>query len=394
MQLQDLQDILIIDDSTLQRLHGCEVCQALGARHIRQATDGAEGLAMMQDILPDLVFLDLEMPRLDGVQVMQAMAKIGLNTPMIVTSGKDYLLISTVELMGRELGLTVLGGLQKPVQTEALRDLLKRLRPTNQHAPEDSELYSEVDIRQALNAKQIIPYYQPKISLSNGHPKGAEMLARWQHPQHGLIPPSRFIPVIEACGWATELTLLMLDYGLKQWLEWARQGIRLPLAVNLSALSLSGEELTQQIEQRLQQARVPPRFIIFEITETAIANNLAEAIGTAARLRLNGFGLAIDDFGTGFATLQQLTRFPFTEMKIDQSLVTSVNNKPHLEAVLNSIIELAQRMQLNTVAEGIETDSDCHFMTARGCQLGQGYFISKPMPALQFEEWVKTQTAQ
>jgi EAL domain-containing protein (putative c-di-GMP-specific phosphodiesterase class I) len=124
-----------------------------------------------------------------------------------------------------------------------------------------------------------------------------------------------------------------------------------------------------------------------------VADNLAEAIGIAARLRLSGFGLSIDDFGTGFATLQQLTRFPFTELKIDQSLVTSVCEKPHLEAILNSVIELAQRMQLSTVAEGIETGADFDFMGTHGCTMGQGYHIARPMDAAHFGQWVRERTA-
>ncbi|OQS42639.1 EAL domain-containing response regulator [Chromobacterium haemolyticum] len=393
MQL-DIQDVLIIDDSTLQRQHGCEICQGLGAQQIRQAANGEEGLERMREHLPSLILLDLEMPKLDGVQVMQHMAREGLNAPLVVTSSKDYLLISTVELMGRELGLPVLGGLKKPLRQPELLDLLKRVWTPKGGDEHHAELFSEVEVREALDKGEIIPYYQPKVTLNGGLLKGAEMLARWQHPELGIVSPARFIPVVETSGWATELTLNMLDQGLKQWQEWARRGLRLPLSVNLSALSLKGDDLTQQIEQRLLSTHVPPRFIIFEVTETAIADNLAEAIGIAARLRLGGLGLSIDDFGTGFATLQQLTRFPFTELKIDQSLVTSVSTKPHLEAVLNSVIELAQRMQLTTVAEGIETTTDLDFMGNRGCLMGQGYFIAKPMDAPHFESWVKERMQQ
>jgi EAL domain-containing protein (putative c-di-GMP-specific phosphodiesterase class I) len=134
---------------------------------------------------------------------------------------------------------------------------------------------------------------------------------------------------------------------------------------------------------------VPTRYITFEITETAISDSLTDAIGIAARLRLAGIGLSIDDFGTGFATFQQLTRFPFTELKIDQSLVTAIADKPHLQAITDSIIELGSRMQLCTVAEGIETQQDLDIMQQHGCQLGQGYFIARPMPAAQLLPWAK-----
>ncbi|QND86822.1 Two-component system response regulator protein [Chromobacterium vaccinii] len=384
----DIHDILIIDDSRVQRQHATDLCRQLGIASVREAPDGERGLTLMRVQMPDLLLLDLEMPKQDGVQVMQEMARSGLSTPVIITSGKDYLLISTVELMGRELGLPVLGCLQKPLQRPALLDLMHRVWTPKAERSDDSQLAAD-EVRVALEKGQIIPYYQPKVNLADGRVKGAEMLARWQHPDQGLIPPSRFIPVIEESGWATELTMLMLRQGLTQWQEWARHGLRLPLSVNLSALSLRGDDLVDEIECYVRGSHVPPRFIIFEVTETAIVDNLAQAIGCAVRLRLAGLGLSIDDFGTGFATLQQLTRFPFTELKIDQSLVTGISDKPHLQAVFNSIIEMARRLQLSTVAEGIETAEDYRLMSERGCQLGQGYYFARPLPAAAFLEWTR-----
>jgi EAL domain-containing protein (putative c-di-GMP-specific phosphodiesterase class I) len=383
-----LDDILIVDDSQLHRMHAAGLCAE--AKQLRQAQDGEEGLAMMREHLPQLVLLDLEMPRLDGVQVLQHMAAEGLRVPVIVTSGKDYMLISSVEMMGRELGLPVLGGLKKPLRQQDLLDLLKRLDGSSGPGQHAAEQFSESAIRHALDQRQIVPFYQPKVTLKGGLLKGAEILARWEHPELGIIPPNQFIPTMERCGWTTELTLLMFEAGLQQWQKWAQRGLRIPLSVNLSALSLHGNALIAEIEERLKISQVPARYTIFEITETAVADNLAEAIGIAAHLRLCGFGLSIDDFGTGFATLQQLTRFPFTELKIDQSLVTSVADKPHMEAILNSVIELAKRLQLTTVAEGIETSADQHFIAGHGCLLGQGYLFSRPLGAVQFEAWVKS----
>jgi len=385
-----ISTILIVDDSKTHRLHAEDLCQQCGAEEIRQAENGEQGLLRMREALPDLVLLDLEMPKLDGIQVLQQMAKEGLNPPVIVTSGKDYMLISSVEIMGHELGLTILGGLKKPLSFENLSDLIARLGhgKTDDHAV--ASTFSDVDVRRALDQGEIVPFYQPKMSLNDNQLKGAEMLARWNHPEQGIVSPAQFIPIIEQSGWITELTLKLLQVGLRQWQEWARIGLRIPLSVNLSALSLQGETLVPAIEACIRTSRVPARFAIFEITETAVAENLAEAIGIAVRLRLSGVGLSIDDFGTGFATLQQLTRFPFTELKIDQSLVTSMANKPHMEAILNSVIELARRMQLTTVAEGIETEEDLHFISSHGCTLGQGYLFSRPLDATAFEAWVKS----
>lgn len=389
MQPAAMQDVLIVEDSNLHRQLASEICQQLGFTSVRHAGNGEEGMAMMRQCVPDLLLLDLEMPRMDGVQVMQQLAAEKLTPHIILTSGKDYMLISTLELMGAGLGLPVLGGLKKPLNKTQLQDLLQRLCPQAGKNREASPLYEPARVREALDLGQIIPYYQPKIDLKTGHIKGAEMLARWQHPEGGLIPPASFIPVIEQQDWDTDLTLSMLDQGLHQWQEWARQGLRLSLSINLSGRSLHGSSLSEAVEKRLQRSKVPTRYITFEITETAISDSLTDAIGIAARLRLAGIGLSIDDFGTGFATFQQLTRFPFTELKIDQSLVTAIADKPHLQAITDSIIELGSRMQLCTVAEGIETQQDLDIMQQHGCQLGQGYFIARPMPAAQLLPWAK-----
>jgi EAL domain-containing protein (putative c-di-GMP-specific phosphodiesterase class I)/FixJ family two-component response regulator len=383
-----LHDVLIVDDSPSQLLQLTQLCQLLPISRVRTARNGEEALQAMQRELPSLLLLDLEMPKVDGVQVLQRMAREGLVTPIVVASAKDPMLIATVELMGRELGLPVLGALKKPLRLNELGDLVARAYQDSHAESEAAGLCSDSDIRLALDRAEIVPYYQPKVTLHGQLLKGAELLARWPHGE-SVVPPARFIPVIEACGWSTELTLMMLQQGLVQWQQWARRGLRLPMSINLSALSMNSSELVGRIEQQVAQSKVPPRYIIFEITETAVADNLAEAMGVAARLRLAGFGLSIDDFGTGFATMQQLVRFPFTELKIDQSLVRAISHKPHLENVVHSVIELAKRMNLTTVAEGIETEGDQLCLNHRGCVLGQGYLYARPLPPPQFESWIR-----
>ena len=387
----ELDDILVIDDSKVQRLHALELCRALGAANVREAAEGGQGLAMMREKLPSLLLLDLEMPGMDGVRVMQEMAASGLVTPVVVASSKDYLLISTVEMMGRELGLPVLGALQKPLRLDALRDLAQRAWTPGAQA--DSREHAPAELRAALDAGQIHPSYQPKVDLADGALKGAEVLACWRHPQLGAIDAGSFLPVVEQSGWATELTLQLLAQGLAQWREWARQGLRLPLSLNLEPRSLEEDGLVERIERIIADSQVPARFISFEVTETAIAENLARAIGCAVRLRMAGLGLAVDNFGTGFAAMQQLERFPFTELKIDPSLVTAIGGKPHLQAVLNSIVELARRLKLATVAEGVESADDCRLMAERGCRLGQGGYFAAPLPADELLDWTRQRPA-
>ncbi|WP_246542661.1 EAL domain-containing response regulator [Paludibacterium yongneupense] len=381
-----IEEVLIIEDSAAQAALAADLCRALGVKRVRFARNGQDGLEQLCQSLPDLILLDLEMPVMDGVQVLQEMANDTLHVPLVLVSGKDSQLIASVEMLGRELGLPLLGGLQKPIIASALLDLLLRVwTPVDVSFPPPCESDA---VRRALDLGQIRPYFQPKVDLLTGVPTGAEVLARWEDPQSGLIVPSRFVPVIEAHGWATELTLSMLDQCLAVWPRWMADGMMLPLSINMSASSLLGAKLATEIERRLRDAGVPPRLVIFELTETALVEHLADAIGIAARLRLAGCGLSIDDFGTGFATMQQLTRFPFTELKIDRSLVTEVHRRPHIEQILHCIVEMAGRLNLQTVAEGVETDEERTCLLRNGCTQAQGFLFARPMTAEAFVSWM------
>jgi len=383
-----IEEVLIIEDSAAQAALAADLCRALGVGHVRLARNGQDGLEQLCQSLPDLILLDLEMPVMDGVQVLQEMAHDRLSVPLVVVSGKDSQLIASVELLGRELGLPVLGGLQKPLVAGALLDLLLRVRdwvPLDVGQPEPC---SSEALRHALDQGWIRPYFQPKVDLASGAPVGAEVLARWEDPVLGLIEPARFVPVAESKGWATELTLSMLDQCLALWPGWIDEGMTLPLAINMSASSLLGSGLAVEVERRLRDAGVPPRLVTFELTETALVEHLADAIGISARLRLAGCGLSIDDFGTGFATMQQLTRFPFTELKIDRSLVSQVQRRPHIEQILHCIVEMAARLRLQTVAEGVETEEERACLLRNGCVHAQGYLFARPMPAPAFASWM------
>lgn len=385
MSMAPFASVLIVEDSRAQAMLGEAVCRELGMERVYHAGNGQEGLDIIHalDPAPDLILLDLEMPVMDGVEVLQYLAKESLAIPVVVTSGKDLRLLGTVEIMGRELGLPLLGVLSKPVSAGTLGDLLAR-----RHRADRIDLLSADDVRAALDEGRVMAWFQPKVDLQTGQTKGCEVLARLRSRNGEVIPPDRFVPVMEAQGWGTELTLLMLDLALAEWNRWSAAGKELMLSVNLSPRSLSGTHLVKEIEGKVRRAGVPPSAILFEITETAVADNLAEALAITARLRLAGFGLSIDDFGTGFATVQQLRRFPFTELKVDKSLVTSLAEKPHLAAIVDGVVQLARQLSLTSVAEGVETEADLLALRETGCQIGQGYWFARPMSGDALLDWL------
>jgi EAL domain-containing protein (putative c-di-GMP-specific phosphodiesterase class I) len=216
---------------------------------------------------------------------------------------------------------------------------------------------------------------------------GAEALMRWQHPERGLIPPGAFIAVMEACGLIDAATEVVLAGAIAQVRAWREGGLDVPVAINLSAASLADIGLADRIAAMAARDGVDPKAIILEVTESAAMTDMARSLDTLARLRIKGFGLAIDDYGTGFSSMQQLGRIPFTEMKIDQAFVLNAADHPNLEAMLDTSLALARRLNLKSVAEGVETARDWDLLLRLGCDIAQGYLIAKPMPGAALPAW-------
>jgi len=384
--------VLIVEDSDVQRRHIEGLCRELGIAAIESVANGEMALALLRDrdSLIDALIVDLEMPRVDGVEVMQEMARLGLHLPVVVASARESSLLAAVEVMSRSLGLHLLSTLQKPLSTERLREALERASSSASPTAEPSgPRYSAAQIERALDARQFLPFYQPKLALRPTIIRGVEALIRWQHPEQGLVPPAHFIDVMEQSGLVHRLTLDLLDQVLLQCRRWHEGGLKITVSLNVSPQSLCDEGLTNEIVRRVSLSGVEPKYIVLEITETAIMADLGTALGNLVRLRLKGFGLAIDDYGTGFSSMQQLARAPFTELKIDRTFVHQASRKPQLRILLESAIQMARRLELTVVAEGVETLEDWQLLRALRCEQAQGFLIAKAMPGDALVGWLK-----
>jgi EAL domain-containing protein (putative c-di-GMP-specific phosphodiesterase class I) len=235
-----------------------------------------------------------------------------------------------------------------------------------------------------VQENQFEPFFQPKVALATGRVLGAEALARWRHPEHGLVGPYAFIAPLEQSGKIDELTLVMLHKAALACRAWRQREMELTVSVNLSLVSLTDTTLADRITEIVRSAELDPHYMILEITETAAMTEVAPALENLARLRMRGFGLSVDDYGTGFSSLRQLTRAPFTELKIDQGFVTGCAANPSARAIVESSVEMARRLNLKSVAEGVETQADWDVLRATSCDLAQGYFIAKPMQESAF----------
>ncbi len=385
--------VLVVEDSVSQREYMRQLCIAAGVSDISEAQNGHVALEMLQQREKhfDLILCDLEMPDMDGIELLHQLSHIDVGSAIAIVSGREANLIASVELMAKADGLNVVGSLTKPVLLESLQQLLhnsvlpikKKAAQRQQHDPISFE-----QLQQALQQRQFILHYQPKMDLRSGQLAGAEALVRLQHPTRGLVYPNDFIQICEKYNLINALSYEVLVMAIAQLELWQQQGFSSKISVNLSATSFDNKAFLQQITQLLAQSGINPSNLIFEVTETAVIRNMGEALAFLSRLRLSGFGLSIDDYGTGYSSVKQLSQIPFTELKIDRSLIDGIANKPHLQVIFESTLLMCDKLDINLVAEGVENAADWHYLQQANCLMAQGYYLAKPMSDQDFILWV------
>ncbi|HXA53389.1 MAG TPA: bifunctional diguanylate cyclase/phosphodiesterase [Solirubrobacteraceae bacterium] len=244
------------------------------------------------------------------------------------------------------------------------------------------------EVRPALERGEFVLHYQPQIALRTRRVTGVEALLRWEHPRRGTIPPLQFVSLIEQTALVGPMTLHVVELALRQAEQWRGAGLELGMSVNLSARNLHDPELPAQIEAALARHAVPAAALTLEVTESAAMADPATAVGVLEQLRALGVGVSIDDFGSGNASIAYLAKLPVGELKIDRSFVTPMCESSRAEAIVRTTIDLARHLDLHVVAEGIETPEVCERLAGMGCDAGQGYLISRPVPAAELTPWL------
>jgi diguanylate cyclase len=243
------------------------------------------------------------------------------------------------------------------------------------------QLILEKDIHYALAKKELSLYYQPQVDLWTGKIVGLEALMRWNHPQLGIISPSEFIPIAETTGLIIPMGEWALHNACKQIQDCEKVHISpLKIAVNLSVYQFRQPNLCEKIKHIIKETGIKPNLIELELTESVILDDLEEAKSIMSQLKALGIDIAIDDFGTGYSSLKYLQNLPFNTLKIDQSFIRNITNNPSNIAITKAIIAMAQALNLNVIAEGIETEAELGFLRLHHCQFGQGYLFHKPLP--------------
>lgn len=394
MNIHDL-GVLIVEDDDFQRDIMTTMLKSLGITAIQAACHGKQALDILRG--PDsgnlnIALCDLNMPEMDGMEFLRHLGSMYRDVAVILTSGMDDKILTSVGKMTQMYGIQLLGMMEKPILLEQLRQQLLKYGKAARKVPQSiaARSFQLEEIMQAISAGQFEPFFQPKVDMKSGRLVGAEALARWRHPVHGVIGPNMFIPALEQTGNIDELTFHILKRSAAAVRVLHGQGHLLTVSVNLSLVSLDDTSLADKITRIARDAGVEPQFIVLEITESAAMTDVACALENLARLCINGFVLSIDDFGTGSSSLQQLTRIAFGELKIDQSFVTDFSDNKALRIVVESSIDMAHKLKVKSVAEGVETQQDWLALKAIGCDAMQGYYIAKPMDEGAFHDFVNS----
>ncbi|WP_375741502.1 putative bifunctional diguanylate cyclase/phosphodiesterase [Pseudomonas boanensis] len=284
--------------------------------------------------------------------------------------------------------------LQKAEQTMTLAKSRSRNRYQFYIASVDSEMRRrrelEKDLREALKRGEMHLVYQPQVDYRDHRVVGVEALLRWQHPQQGLVPPDLFIPLAEQNGTIIAIGEWVLDQACRQLREWHDQGFsELRMAINLSTVQLHHAELPRVVNNLLQVYRLPQRSLELEVTETGLMEDISTAAQHLLSLRRSGALIAIDDFGTGYSSLSYLKSLPLDKIKIDKSFVQDVLEDEDDATIVRAIIQLARNLGMQVIAEGVETAEQETYIIAQGCNEGQGYLYSKPLPARELTLYLK-----
>jgi EAL domain-containing protein (putative c-di-GMP-specific phosphodiesterase class I)/CheY-like chemotaxis protein len=383
---------LVVEDEDFQRSMLLKLLGSLNAKSVHAAANGREGLKLLQALAApvDVIISDLDMPAMDGMEFMRHVGAMRFGNSFIVASAVERSVLDSMDMMAKAYGINFLGAIEKPVTRRKLEAMLRNRKAAAPGAglQAPSLSFTLEEIVRGLEGDEIEAFFQPKVEIATGRAVGMEALARWRHPQHGIVSPYYFIRQLEDAGRIDDVMRCVLGKGAEFVRELREHGHDCFVAVNVSIHSLHDVGIADEITGIVRHHGVPPRSIVLEVTESAAATDIGRVLENLARLRMKGFELSIDDYGTGYSSLEQLMRIPFTELKIDQSFVMNAQRNQSARVILASTLDLARRLKLRVVAEGVETKASWDLLRELECDIAQGYYVSRPLGVEAYREWL------
>lgn len=383
--------VMVVDDDEVVCMALVALAKACGVAYTHSAGTTDEALALLQlmTVPPDAIVCDLNMPDKDGFVMLRYLGELDLGCQVILLSASEPRVLDSAVSVAQAHGLDVAGTLRKPVTLSAFREVLHCVAPSRARARSARPTVTPDELRRAIETEELEMFLQPKIDLATEAVVGAEALVRWRHPQHGVLPPGAFLAMAEANGLGRLLSSFVLRRSLDHLARLRETWPDFGIAINFAMADLQKLGLPDQILYEARQRAIPPGDITVEVTETQLMGEVAIVLEVLGRLRINGIRLSIDDFGTGYSNLAQLQHVAFVELKIDRGFVGRAATNTAAHAIVETSVDLARRLTLSTVAEGLESQADLDVALRLGCRQGQGYFIARPMALEDLLVWLK-----
>jgi EAL domain-containing protein (putative c-di-GMP-specific phosphodiesterase class I)/CheY-like chemotaxis protein len=381
---------LVVDDEEFMLDFLCMAVEKSGVGNVVSATSGVEALDQVEDRQQvfDIIVCDLQMPGMDGIEVIRQLANDGFSGGIILVSGKDKRVLKTAENMAEVRGLKVIGSLCKPMPVHEIISLMNKYAVAEQHASWAISNVTANELDAAIRSGEITVNYQPQVDSKTGVVKSVETLARWFHPERGMITPDIFIDIAERHDLIDALAESIIMQATQQGSIWHKQGIDLSVAINISLYNLRHLDFPDRITDIVNQAGMDIKKLVIEITESRLVQDLGTYLDILSRLRLKGPLLSIDDFGTGYVSMDHLKQMPFGELKIDRAFVNGAYKDDTARAILQSSVSLAKQLEMTVVAKGVEVKEDWDLVSELGCDMVQGYYIAPPMDVETFDAWL------
>lgn len=373
--------LLIMDDDLDISAFFRDVAEGLGF-DVRVLNDPVYFFETVEKLDPDVIMMDLQMPSHDGIELLRGLSERDCSAQIFIASGLDSRVLTTAEQLGTTLGLSIAGSFCKPVELETLRSLL---RP---HCKKQLVLTAE-ELAYAIDAGQLVVHYLPQASRKGANRwiiDGVEALVRWQHEQHGLIQPDKFIGLAEESGLIVGLTDYVFRAAMDQARTWFNNGFVMTLGLNLSAEFLSDLQFPDRLVSLIREKRIDPSMVSLELTETSALVDPELAMDILARLRVKHMNVCLDDFGVGQSSLTHLYRMPFNEMKLDNAFINDMRTSEGARHTVEGLIYLAHKLDMRVCAEGVEDEATFRMLEAMNCDKMQGYHFGPALPAKQIEQ--------
>lgn len=389
MNLNELR-ILVVEDNDGQRDLLLGMLEAIGVEHIEAASCGriANGILAGGSFVPDVIITDLRMRDGDGFDVLRAAMRQRKPPQILMTSAAEPEVLARIDTLGATGAGIAIETVAKPIEYARLRALLDKACARSQMAPKKS--LPRADIERGLDAGEFDAFLEPQFDLGSGDIVGFEALARWRHPQLGLVEPALFIPVMEQTPLMSKLAVAMFESLLRSRAALLKVSYDGGLSLNIGAECLGDPSFTQSLSRILRaHGLADGSGLTLELTESTAAGNLVDAVSSLARLRMLGFQLALDDFGIGHSSLANMQNGAFSEIKIDRHFTSQILKDRLSRAAVASIISIARSLGWTCVSEGIETDAVRRELLAMGCTVGQGYLASRPLDPQRVVDWLQ-----